>query len=80
MTNRLQSSLGKAQNAASVSSHRVPTIEANQLLGDAGVLAILHAGETYQLTRTKQNKLLLTKCHALAGSAQAQDALLQKNE
>lgn len=79
MTNRLQSSLGKAQNAASVSSHRVPTIEASQLLGEAGVLAIMHGGDTYQLTRTKQNKLLLTKCHALAVSSQAQQALVQQD-
>ena len=62
MTNRLQSSLGEVQNATGISSQGVPTIEAHQLLGEAGVLAIVHGGETYQLTRTKQNKLLLTKC------------------
>lgn len=62
MTNRLQSSLGEAQNATGITSQRVPTIEAGQLLGEAGVLAIVHGGETYRLTRTKQNKLLLTKC------------------
>jgi len=73
MANRLQSSLGKAQNTASVSSRRVPTIEASQLLGDVGVLAIVHGGDTYQLIRTKQNKLLLTKCHALVMSVQEQD-------
>jgi len=61
---RLQSSLGEVQNAGNVSLRRVPTIDAEQLLGDAGILAIVHGGDTYQLTRTKQNKLLLTKCHA----------------
>jgi len=79
MTNRLQSSLGKAQNAASVSSRRMPTIEASQLLGDAGVLAIVHGGDTYQLTRTKQNKLLLTKCHAMNASVLVQQELLQQD-
>jgi len=73
MTNRLPSSLGEAQNAASVSLRRVPTIEATQLLGDAGVLAIVHGGDTYQLTRTKQNKLLLTKCHAITAALVQQD-------
>lgn len=69
---RLQSSLGEVQNAGNVSLRRVPTIDAEQLLGDAGVLAIVHGGDTYQLTRTKQNKLLLTKCHAIAASALVQ--------
>jgi hemin uptake protein HemP len=69
---RLQSSLGEVQNAGNVSLMRVPTIDAEQLLGDAGVLAIVHGGDTYQLTRTKQNKLLLTKCHAIAASALVQ--------
>ncbi|WP_024930603.1 hemin uptake protein HemP [Methylophilus sp. OH31] len=78
MTSRLQSSrhlqlpLGEAQNAASVSLRRMPTIEASQLLGDVGMLAIVHGGETYQLTRTKQNKLLLTKCHAMKTSVLVQ--------
>ncbi|WP_029147223.1 hemin uptake protein HemP [Methylophilus sp. 5] len=72
MTNRLPSSLGEAQNAASVSLGRMPTIEAKQLLGDAGILAIVHGGDTYQLTRTKQNKLLLTKCHAIMAAALVQ--------
>lgn len=78
MTNRLQSSpglqssLGEAQNAAGVSLQRMPTIEATQLLGEAGVLAILHGGDTYQLTRTKQNKLLLTKCQAFVASGLVQ--------
>lgn len=65
MTNRLQSSLGEVQNATGVSAQRMPTIDAQQLLGEAGVLLIMHGGEAYQLTRTKQNKLLLTKCQAV---------------
>ena len=69
---RLQSSLGEVQNAGNVLSGGVPTIDAQHLLGDAGVLAIVHGNETYQLTRTKQNKLLLTKCHAIAASALVQ--------
>lgn len=72
MTNRLQSSLGEVQNATGISSQGMPTIEAQQLLGEAGVLAIVHGGETYQLTRTKQNKLLLTKCQAIVASGLAQ--------
>ncbi|QDC44897.1 hemin uptake protein HemP [Methylophilus medardicus] len=71
MINRLQSLMSEVQNAARVSPGQVPTIEARQLLGDAGVLAIMHAGETYQLTRTKQNKLLLTKSQVLAAPPQA---------
>jgi len=64
MTNRLQSSPGEVQNATGVSV-QIPTIEAWQLLGETGVLTIVHGAETYQLTRTRQNKLLLTKCHDL---------------
>lgn len=72
MTNRLQSSMDEVQNATGVSSQWMPTIDAQELLGDAGVLAIVHGGETYQLTRTKQNKLLLTKCQALVTPGLAQ--------
>lgn len=73
MTNRLQSSLGEVQNATGISSQGVPTIEAQQLLGEAGVLAIVHGGETYQLTRTKQNKLLLTKCQTFVAPGLVQN-------
>lgn len=62
MTDGLQPLLGEAHDVAAVSSSRIPTIAAQQLLGEVGVLAILHGDDTYQLTRTKQNKLLLTKC------------------
>ncbi|WP_018987326.1 hemin uptake protein HemP [Methylophilus methylotrophus] len=72
MTNRLQSSLDEVKNATGVSFQWMPTIDAQELLGDAGVLAIVHGGETYQLTRTKQNKLLLTKCQALVTTGLAQ--------
>lgn len=48
-----------------VSATEVSVVDAAHLLGDAGELAILHGGETYRLTRTKQNKLLLTKCRNL---------------
>ncbi len=75
MTNRLQSSLGDVQNATGISSQRIPTVDAQQLLGDAGVLAIVHGGETYQLMRTKQNKLLLTKCQAIVAPE-----LVQQNQ
>ncbi len=52
-----------------------PVVDANQLLGARGVLSIVHAGETYQLRRTKQNKLLLTKCcgERVFGGAQNND-------
>jgi len=40
----------------------VSVVDAARLLGDAGELAILHGGDTYRLVRTRQNKLLLTKC------------------
>lgn len=47
---------------AGMSPVSMPVIDARQLLGTSGELAILHDGETYKLKRTKQNKLLLTKC------------------
>lgn len=62
MTDGLQSLLGEVHDETAVSTPRIPTIAAQQLLGEVGVLAISHGGDTYQLTRTKQNKLLLTKC------------------
>lgn len=49
--------------AGMVSAQRayVRELSAEQLFGGGNNVAILHAGETYVLTRTKQNKLLLTK-------------------
>lgn len=39
----------------------LPEINADQLFGTSNTVAIRHAGEVYVLTRTKLNKLLLTK-------------------
>lgn len=39
----------------------MPVLATEQLFAGASSVAILHAGETYMLTCTKQNKLLLTK-------------------
>lgn len=63
MTNRLPPQLNQVQNVADEAHARVPVVDANQLLGRRGVLAIMHGGDEYRLTRTRQNKLLLTKCH-----------------
>ena len=50
-------------NAGCVSDkrHGLPEINADQLFGASNTVAIMHAGEVYLLTRTKLNKLLLTK-------------------
>jgi len=37
------------------------TTSSDALLGAEGRLSILHAGESYQLRVTRQNKLILTK-------------------
>jgi len=63
MTNRLQLQLNQVQNAADEAHAGVPVVDANQLLGKRGVVAIMHGRDEYRLTRTRQNKLLLTKCH-----------------
>lgn len=63
MTNRLQPQLNQVQNAAAEAHAGVPVVDANQLLGKHGVVAIKHGRDEYRLTRTRQNKLLLTKCH-----------------
>ncbi|HEY0907568.1 MAG TPA: hemin uptake protein HemP [Methylophilus sp.] len=39
----------------------MPQVAAERLFAGASRIAILHAGETYLLTLTRQNKLLLTK-------------------
>lgn len=39
----------------------LPEINADQLFGTSNTVAIRHAGEVYVLTRTRLNKLLLTK-------------------
>ncbi len=54
---------GKTPSLVEVSGARLAVIDAGQLLGNASGVVILHGNETYKLTRTKQNKLLLTKCH-----------------
>lgn len=41
--------------------HGLPAINADQLFGASNTVAIMHAGEVYLLTRTRLNKLLLTK-------------------
>lgn len=65
MNRQLQPLSAEVQAVPGVSQLQVPVIDASQLLGESGELAILHGGETYKLTRTKQNKLLLTKCHGV---------------
>lgn len=62
MTNRLQPELNQGQNAANATQTGVPVVDANELLGKRGVVAIMHGRDEYRLTRTRQNKLLLTKC------------------
>lgn len=37
------------------------SITSEQLLGDRGLVVILHQGERYQLRQTKAGKLILTK-------------------
>ena len=53
----------ESANAGCVSNkqHGLPEINADQLFGASNTVAIMHAGEVYLLTRTKLNKLLLTK-------------------
>jgi hemin uptake protein HemP len=63
MNNQLQPLSGKRSSLVDASVAHLAVVDAGQLLGDAGGLVILHGSETYKLTRTKQNKLLLTKCH-----------------
>ena len=38
-----------------------PVIESSELLRSSGQVLILHAGQTYSLRKTKENKLILTK-------------------
>jgi hemin uptake protein HemP len=38
-----------------------PIIDSSALVGAAGTALIRHAGETYRLQVTRQNKLILTK-------------------
>lgn len=70
MNQHLPSLVHDVQNASVESRAEVPVVEAHALLGKAGLLVIVHGGDTYQLTRTKQNKLLLTKCVPSAQSGQ----------
>lgn len=42
-------------------SSPLPIIESCELLRSSGQLLILHAGQTYILRQTKENKLILTK-------------------
>lgn len=65
MMNEYSESLAKPAvtraDLASAQRAYVRELTAEQLFAGANNVAILHAGETYVLTRTKQNKLLLTK-------------------
>ncbi|HSH87011.1 MAG TPA: hemin uptake protein HemP [Methylophilus sp.] len=54
---------GKNSSLVEVSGMPLAVIDARQLFGNASGVVIMHGNETYKLTRTKQNKLLLTKCH-----------------
>ncbi|MBI3772565.1 MAG: hemin uptake protein HemP [Gammaproteobacteria bacterium] len=42
-------------------SSQLPVIESRELLRGGGQVLILHAGQTYNLRQTKENKLILTK-------------------
>lgn len=42
-------------------SSQPPVIESRELLRGGGQVLILHAGQTYILRQTKENKLILTK-------------------
>lgn len=42
-------------------SSQLPVIESHELLRGSGQVLILHAGQTYILRQTKENKLILTK-------------------
>lgn len=55
--------VAESANAGCVSGkrHGLPEIDAEQLFVASNTVAIMHAGEVYLLTRTKLNKLLLTK-------------------
>lgn len=66
MGGKLQSLSNETDVVTNVARADVSVVDAAHLLGDAGELAILHGGETYRLTRTKQNKLLLTKCRNIS--------------
>ena len=70
MKQHLPLSVHDVQNASGECPAAVPVVDAHALLGEAGVLAIVHGSDTYQLTRTKQNKLLLTKCVPQAPAGQ----------
>ncbi|KQT42322.1 hypothetical protein ASG44_06060 [Methylophilus sp. Leaf459] len=63
MNSQMQPLSGKNPSLVQVSGAPLAVIDAVQLLGNASGVVILHGNETYKLTRTKQNKLLLTKCH-----------------
>lgn len=63
MNNQLQPLSGKNSSLVDASVANLAVVDAGELLGDAAGVVILHGTETYKLTRTKQNKLLLTKCH-----------------
>ncbi|KAF0191607.1 MAG: hypothetical protein FD165_1676 [Gammaproteobacteria bacterium] len=39
----------------------LPVIESSELLRGGGQVVILHAGQTYILRQTRENKLILTK-------------------
>lgn len=47
--------------AVETKSSPLPVIESSELLRGGDRLLILHAGQTYVLRQTKENKLILTK-------------------
>lgn len=68
MGGQLQPLSGKKQALEDSLRTNIAVVDARLLLGEAGALSILHGGETYKLMRTKQNKLLLTKCNPETGN------------
>jgi hemin uptake protein HemP len=52
---------GRSSKGKSIKVPNIKKLSSEQLFGDAREVLILHLGESYMLTITKQKKLLLTK-------------------
>ena len=57
----MHSQLVPTMKVVEITPSRPPVVESRELLRGGGQVLILHAGQTYILRQTKENKLILNK-------------------